>query len=107
MLKVDSIKYIYIFRNQLTKQQLIDAFPLLSNSLKSSDFIVYTYAAITIERILAIRDKTDNNKTMFQKNDIAPVSKDLLTNLFALISKGTTPEKLAENEFLMKCVLES
>lgn len=104
MLKVDSIKYIYIFRNQLTKQQLIDAFPLLSNSLKSSDFIVYTYAAITIERILAIRDKTDNNKTMFQKSDIAPVSKDLLTNLFALISKGTTPEKLAENEFLMKCV---
>lgn len=104
MLKVDAIKYIYTFRNQLSKQQLIDAFPLLSNNLKSAQFIIYTYAAITIEKILAIRDPANHNKTMFEKNDIAPVAKDLLANLFSLIMKGTTPEKLAENEFLMRCI---
>lgn len=104
ILKVDSIKYIHTFRNQLTKEQLIDGFPLLSASLKSSEYVVYTYAAITIEKILAVRNRSDPNKTMFEKSDIGPVAQDLLSNLFALILKGTTPEKLAENEFLMKCV---
>lgn len=83
---------------------MIDGFPLLSASLKSSEYVVYTYAAITIEKILAVRNRSDPNKTMFEKSDIGPVAQDLLSNLFALILKGTTPEKLAENEFLMKCV---
>lgn len=105
ILKVDSIKYIHNFRTQLTKAQLVDAFPLLSNNLLSSEYVVYTYAAITIERILAIRDPQDKQQFMFKKEDIAPVSKDLLSNLFTLIMSGGTPEKLAENEFLMKCVM--
>ncbi|ANB15048.1 Cse1p [Sugiyamaella lignohabitans] len=107
ILKVDAIKYIYTFRNQLTKDQLISAFPLLSSLLSSTDYVVYTYASVTIERILSIRDTTgSNNSLMFQKADIAPVSQDLLTNLFRLIRQGSTsPEKLAENEFLMKCIM--
>jgi exportin-2 (importin alpha re-exporter) len=103
ILKVDAIKYIHTFRNQLTKEQLVSAFPLLSHHLSSGDYVVYTYAAITIERILSIR--VDGN-FMFHKPDIAPVAKDLLTNLFGLILKHrSTPSKLAENEFLMKCIM--
>ncbi|KAK9473666.1 Cse1-domain-containing protein [Dipodascopsis tothii] len=105
ILKVDAIKYIHIFRNQLTKQQLGQAFPVLSSMFVSPEYVVYTYAAITIERILSIRQQTNSSHFMFDKEDIAPVAQELLENLFVLIEKGQTPEKLAENEFLMKCVM--
>lgn len=55
ILKVDAIKYVYTFRNQLTKEQLLTVFPLLVKHLESSNYVVYTYAAIAIERILFIR----------------------------------------------------
>jgi len=42
---------------------------------------------------------------MFSKEEISPASTELLTQLFRLIEKGTTPEKIAENEYLMRCVM--
>lgn len=105
ILKVDAIKYIHTFRNQLTKDQLKEAFPLLSSHLSSSEYVVYTYTAITIERILSIRIN-NNSALMFQRPDVEPYAKDLLISLFNLIMKGNkSPEKLAENEFLMKCIM--
>ncbi|KAK9452092.1 Cse1-domain-containing protein [Limtongia smithiae] len=105
ILRVDAIKFIHTFRNQLTKQQLTEAFPVLSGLLMAPEYVVYTYAAITIERILSIRQASQKNALLFDKDDIAPVAEQLLGNLLRLIEKGTTPEKLAENEFLMKCVM--
>lgn len=105
ILKVDAIKYIHTFRNQLTKEQLTETFPLLSSHLQSSEYVVYTYTAITIERILSIR-VNNNSALMFQKADVEGYAKELLINLFNLILQDSkTPEKLAENEFLMKCIM--
>lgn len=42
---------------------------------------------------------------MFSSEDVAPYARDLLTHLFRLIAKGETPEKIAENEWLMKCIM--
>lgn len=39
----------------------------------------------------------------FNAADIGPALQPLLGKLFALIDKGQTPEKLAENDVLMKC----
>ncbi|KAG7713014.1 hypothetical protein KL949_005308 [Ogataea haglerorum] len=107
ILKVDAIKYIFTFRNQLTKQQLIEAFPLLSSHFQDDNYVVYTYAAITIEKILSLRNPSSHQQLLFSKTDIpVPVFNNLLTNLFRLMfGKGESPEKLAENEFLMKCVM--
>ncbi|ODQ66714.1 Cse1-domain-containing protein [Nadsonia fulvescens var. elongata DSM 6958] len=104
ILKVDAIKFIHTFRNQLTKEQLVDAFPRLSSLFSSDEYVIYTYAAVTVERILSIR-KPGSSEPMFDKNDIGPVVQNLLGNLLNLILKGNTPEKLAENDFLMKCVM--
>ncbi|CCH46767.1 Exportin-2 [Wickerhamomyces ciferrii] len=105
ILKVDAIKYIFIFRNQLTKEQLLESFPILTKHLHSKEFVEYTYSAITIERILSLRDDS-NKKPMFNKSDIEPIVQDLLSNVFRLIlQNSSTPEKLAENEFLMKTVM--
>ncbi|EDO15383.1 hypothetical protein Kpol_460p18 [Vanderwaltozyma polyspora DSM 70294] len=105
ILRVDAVKYVYVFRNQLSKQQLIDIMPVLAKLLNSDEYIEYTYAAIVIERILSMRESINSTKLLFTKADLAGSSEILLSNLFALISKqGTTPEKLAENEFLMKAI---
>ncbi|RPA83879.1 Cse1-domain-containing protein [Ascobolus immersus RN42] len=102
ILKVDAIRYLYTFRSQMTKAQLVDAFPLLANHLASPNFVVYTYAAITIERILAM---TADGQSLFKIPDVEPYSRDIVQHLFRLIEQGGTPEKIAENEYLMKCLM--
>lgn len=108
ILITDSIKYILIFRNQLTKDQLLSVIPLLINHLKSDNPVIFTYSAITIEKLLSMTSFSDlNHKPIFDKFDLQPYINELLTNLFKLInlSSGNAPEKLSENEFLIKCVM--
>jgi exportin-2 (importin alpha re-exporter) len=103
ILKVDAIKFLYTFRSQLTKAQWSAAFPPLVKNLASSNYVVYTYAAIAVERVLFLTD--DSGQHIFGKDDVAPFSKDLLEHLFQLIEKDSAPEKIQENEFLMRCVM--
>lgn len=103
ILKVDAIKFLYTFRSQLTKAQWSAAFPPLVKNLASSNYVVYTYASIATERVLFLTD--DAGQHIFGKEDVTPFSKDLLEHLFHLIEKDTAPEKVQENEFLMRCVM--
>lgn len=43
----------------------------------------------------------------FTQADIRPFAENILMALFANIEKGGTPEKIAENDYLMKCVYSS
>lgn len=105
ILKVDAIKYVYVFRNQLNKSQLIEIMPILANFLQMNEYVVYTYAAVTIERILTIRQSNTSPFFIFNKTDLSDSAKILLNNLLRLILKqGSSPEKLAENEFLMRAL---
>ncbi|KAJ6438573.1 chromosome segregation protein Cse1 [Purpureocillium lavendulum] len=101
--RVDAIKYLYTFRSQLSKEQWKLALGPLVQNLNSSNYVVYTYAAIAVERVLFLADDAGNQ--MFPRVDIEPFAKDLLTHLFKLIEKETSPAKLQENEFLMRCVM--
>lgn len=55
LLQVDAIRFLYTFRTQLTKPQLLSVLPLLVQHLASDNYVCYTYAAISIERILFIK----------------------------------------------------
>ena len=103
LLKVDAIKYLYTFRSQLTKDQWQQAFPLLVNHLSSSNYVVYSYAAIAVERVLYMTD--DKRQLFISKESVTSLSKDLLQHVFLLITKDSKPEKIQENEFLMKTVM--
>lgn len=103
LLKVDAMKYLYTFRSQLTQEQWHAAFPLLVNHLSSSNYVVYTYASIVVERVLYMTD--DKRQPFIGRDNVTPLSKDLLQHLFLLITKDVKPEKIQENEFLMKCVM--
>ncbi|KAK2628640.1 hypothetical protein QTJ16_001743 [Diplocarpon rosae] len=103
ILKVDAIKFLYTFRSQLTKEQWSAAFQPLVNNLGSSNYVVYTYAAIAVERVLFLTNEAGQH--LFGKEDVTPFAKDLLEHLFQLIEKDSAPEKVQENEFLMRCVM--
>ncbi|KAF9346193.1 importin-alpha export receptor, partial [Mortierella sp. NVP85] len=105
ILKVDAIKYLYTFRGLFTKDQLLGAFPLLIRHLESTNYAVYTYAAICIERILFMRASGTTGPLLFTSEEVAPHAESLMSNLFRLIELGGTPERLAENDYLMKCVM--
>lgn len=101
--KVDAIKYLYTFRSQLSKEQWKQALGPLIQNLNSDNYVVYTYAAIAVERVLFLVDDAGN--PMFPRVDVEPFARDLLNHLFKLIEKETSPSKLQENEFLMRCVM--
>ncbi len=103
ILKVDAIKYLYTFRGQITRDQWHDAFPLLVKHLGSSDYVVYTYAAIALERIMALTD--DTNQPIISQADVQSLSAQLLEHLFGLVEKHLAPERIQENEFLMRCIM--
>jgi exportin-2 (importin alpha re-exporter) len=103
ILKVDAIKFLYVFRSQLSPDLWRAAFPLLVNQLGNDNYVIHTYAAIAVERALYMTDS--NRQPIIPKADVVGSSKDLLTHLFKLITKSSAPEKIQENEFLMKCVM--
>ena len=103
ILKVDAIKYLYTFRSQISKDQWGQAFPLLVKHLGSSNYVVYSYAAIAVERVLALTD--DVHRPVVGQEHVVPLSQDLLEHLFTLIERDSAPEKIQENEFLMRCVM--
>lgn len=102
ILQVDAIKYLYTFRNQLTKDQLLSVLPLLVQHLESSQYVTCSYASITIERVLSLKR---DGRLLFTPQDVQPFAENILMALFRNIERGSTPEKLAENDYLMKCMM--
>ena len=109
ILKVDAVKYLYTFRSQLNREQWSAAFPLLVQHLASSNYVVYSYSAISVERVLALAD--DSQQPIISKDTLGPLARDLLEHLFKLIEKdgaldtGQAANKIQENEFLMRCTM--
>jgi exportin-2 (importin alpha re-exporter) len=103
ILKVDAIKYLYLFRSIITKDQWQEVLPLLVKHLGSPNFVVYTYAAIAVERVLYLADS--QGQPIIAPATVTPLAKDLLQHIFSLIQKDPAPEKVQENEFLMRCAM--
>ncbi|KAG2034488.1 CAS/CSE protein [Suillus americanus] len=102
ILYVDAIRFLLTFRNQLTRDQLLSVLPLLVRHLNADHYVTYTYAAITIDRILFIKKGT---QLLFSQADIHDLAADLLNALLNKIEAAGPPEKVAENDHLMKCTM--
>ncbi|KAI9569377.1 armadillo-type protein [Boletus coccyginus] len=102
ILQVDAIRFLLTFRNQLTKEQLLAVLPLLIKHLTSDNYVTYTYAAITIDRILFIKK---GMQLLFTQADVHDFAADLLNAVLAKIEGAGTPERVAENDHLMKCAM--
>lgn len=103
ILQVDAIKFVHDFRSQFTPAQWREAFPLLVQHLNNSNYVIYTYAAIAVERALYLTG--EDKQPVVARDQVTAVASQLLQHLFKLIQKDSAPEKLQENEFLMRCVM--
>lgn len=67
ILQADALKFVTIFRSQLTTPSLESIFPKLINLLKSESNVVHSYASILIERLLASKvSKTAHHLFLLQ-----------------------------------------
>ena len=103
ILQVDAIKYLYLFRSQISPAQWQIAFPILVRHLASPEYVVYSYSAMCLERVMALRNT--NNEAVIGQTSIQELSGQLLEHLFYLIEKDSDAAKLQENEYLMRCVM--
>ncbi|KAJ3445540.1 exportin-2 [Anaeramoeba flamelloides] len=100
VLKTDSLKYVLTFRTLLEKNIISDLMGTLVTLLESQSYVINTYSAVLIERILAIRE-LENRKPRFNKDDIKNGLEILLTNLFAIFA--FEDEEL--NDYVMKAIM--
>ncbi|KAF1778937.1 Armadillo-type fold [Phytophthora cactorum] len=87
ILKADAIKFVSTFRSQMPVEVMDQLFPLLMNCMDPSQFVVHTYAAACLERLLTQR--------------LAPYLGKLLEHVFNILEQPNYPE----NDYLMKVVM--
>lgn len=60
VVKAAVIKFITTFRAQFTAEQLTALVPMLSVFVASTGFVVHTYAATALERLLSVKDRVES-----------------------------------------------
>lgn len=105
VLKATALKFVSVFRNQFSRDNLIQLFPLLMSHLGSSVVVVHTFAAYTIERILFTKDDVVSGPSVYKINgsDLRVFVEPLFTALFAIVDN----QEHNENDYVMKCVMRS
>lgn len=64
ILKADALKFVTTFRSQLSKEAELGMFPALINLLGSESNVVHSYAAIAIDRLLAMKEPADRKSVV-------------------------------------------
>ena len=100
------------------KEQLVSVLPLL---LVSQEVVVYTYAAVTLNRILSMRTGGSMmplyafpslpsphphciiNFCRFSSAEVQSFTTQLIDVLLAKIGVQNSPERVVENDFCMRC----
>lgn len=105
VLKATALKFVSVFRNQFSRDNLIQIFPLLITHLGSPVVVVHTFAAYTIERILFTKDDVVSGPGVYKiaSSDLSVLIEPLFTALFAIVDN----QEHNENDYVMKCVMRS
>ena len=72
MLKVSAIKWVQVFRNQMTKDLLASILAILLHHLTSHNVVIHSYAAIAIDKFLST--KRNNVPSLFIIRHLRPDS---------------------------------
>lgn len=101
VIKADALKFIMTFRSVLGPQTMLACMPLLIRHLGAESIVVHSYAACGIEKILLL--KGPNGSPLISKEQLSPISAELLNGLFGILNLPGT----AENEYVMKAIMRS
>lgn len=98
VLKADCLKFVITFRSQLPKATCVALFPSIVGLFASESNVVHSYAAICIERMLALKDA---GKPRFSREDVAAFTEPMLQGIFYAMEQPDSEE----NEYLAKCFM--
>jgi exportin-2 (importin alpha re-exporter) len=110
IVKADAVKMICTFRSHFPVSFLLELMPHLIRLLSSEYIVVQTYAAMTIERFLTLRDTAPDappgasrvkGELRLGKDALAPFLNPLFSALFPVLENPDLPE----NDYVMKCVM--
>lgn len=101
VLKADCLKFLTVFRAQLPKDAYAAIIPLVSKYLASENYVVHTYAAHAIERLMTVRDESGQLRLNKEQLSTGSLIQDLLTALFTVLAH----EESKENEYVMKAIM--
>ncbi|KAJ2763855.1 importin-alpha export receptor, partial [Coemansia nantahalensis] len=102
ILKASAVRYVATFRSQLAREQLAQTLPLLVAHLAHPSPAVSAYAAMAVERLLVLKR---DGRLAFGPADVAPHAEAILGHAFAALARAGSPQKLAENDFMMKLIM--
>lgn len=101
VLKADCLKFVAAFRSQLPPDAAAAVFPLLVQHLGSRHFVVHTYAARAIDRLLLTRLPGPDKRDLVPREALVPGLQALLTGLFRTLEHGESHE----NEYVVRAIL--
>ena len=96
ILRTTCLKYIFVYRNQFTSQELLSVLGQVSSLIEHDQVLMATYACAVLERILMIRKQGRENELLFDKIAISSSLRPLLQSL------ATALRKHPKNHFIMK-----
>lgn len=99
LLKLEDMKFIINYRSQLSKSELAGILPRLLIFLEDKNYIVHTFAALSIERLLALRQQ---GEPIFTAVDLASMTGTLCFSILSLIFNNRSVNKMCENHFIVK-----
>lgn len=98
IVKAAAIKFVSTFRKQFSSDECVHLLPLVIAQLHSTEVVVHTFAAHTIERMMVTKDANVPKITAAQ---LQPQLNALFTGLFTVLDN----QQLNENDYVMKCIM--
>lgn len=100
VLKADALKFLMTFRTVLGPQ-VVGTIPQVVRHLASDSFVVHSYAACNLEKMLIMKDAAGN--PLITQDTLAPFSEAIVSGLFTALTKPNS----GENEYVMKAIMRS
>lgn len=100
VLKADALKFLMTFRTMLG-QQIVTTIPQVIRHLQSDSFVVHSYAACNLEKMLIMKDVAGN--PLITQEILAPMGEAVVGGLFSALTKPNS----GENEYIMKAIMRS
>ncbi|ETO08200.1 hypothetical protein RFI_29190 [Reticulomyxa filosa] len=118
IIRADALKFIVIFRTQWETKMFLSLLSLACKFLKEKDYVLHTYAAIAIEKIVTLRVNVNMSESFliapsdsltytrapfkYPKEELLKHLKPVIENLFYVLEKH---QESHTNEYVMSTIL--
>mmetsp|Transcript_81971 Transcript_81971/g.171553 ORF Transcript_81971/g.171553 Transcript_81971/m.171553 type:complete len:967 (+) Transcript_81971:128-3028(+) len=103
ILRASCLKFVTVFRNQLSKEQIGSILPTICKHISVEAPVVHTYAAICLDKLMTVRDKDANNH-LVPRYDPQTLRPHLLPVVDPILRIIASSQGIPMNEYLMRTV---